>query len=140
LEGESVSPCMIWPGSIGKHGYGIATHDGEIIRAHRLAYLKAHGELPKGLVIMHLCNVKSCVNPDHLKAGTQSENIADAGKLGLMSRYGNAAGRAKLTWEQVGDIRTRSASGESALSLSKAFGVTRANIYMIVKKKTRVYA
>jgi hypothetical protein len=44
------------------------------MKAHRVAYERAHGLLPKGLVIDHLCRNKACVNVEHLEAVTQREN------------------------------------------------------------------
>ena len=50
--------------------------------AHRLAYKLAYGEIPTNKVICHHCDNPSCINPEHLWAGTQSENIVDAYKKG----------------------------------------------------------
>lgn len=67
--------CVLWTGSIDTRGYGYVKADGRTYRAHRLAYEEAHGEIPEGLVIDHLCRVRACVNPDHMEAVTQRVNV-----------------------------------------------------------------
>jgi hypothetical protein len=77
--------CWIWTGKGTKKGYGqIASggKDGVSILAHRLSYEIHKGPIPDGLVVMHSCDNPSCVNPDHLSAGTQSENIKDSIRKG----------------------------------------------------------
>jgi len=70
------SGCWIWAGST-SNGYAMAVnwrYPG-IVRAHRLAYTHFIGEIPKGLQLDHLCRVRCCVNPNHLEAVSQQENI-----------------------------------------------------------------
>ena len=71
--------CWPWGGFITPNGYGKCyTAKGRgatATTAHRVAYQLFVGEIPKGLVIDHLCNTKSCVNPNHLKATTNRANV-----------------------------------------------------------------
>ena len=53
------------------------------VRAHRYAYELWKGDIPEGSVVMHSCDNKGCVNPAHLTAGTQQQNILDVYKRGL---------------------------------------------------------
>lgn len=69
--------CWLWEGAIGTHGYGMIglgrRSDGADV-VHRVAYREFRGPIPDGLHIDHVCNVRLCVNPEHLEAVTKSEN------------------------------------------------------------------
>ncbi len=70
------STCWIWTGTVKKDGYGMFNmYDHPADNAHRISYKLFKGDIPKGLQIDHLCRFKACVNPDHLEAVTQKENI-----------------------------------------------------------------
>jgi hypothetical protein len=85
VEGLVVLDCVNYPGHISNSGYGLDYEPStkKTILAHRKAYKDFYGEVPHGLVVSHSCNNKKCVNPLHLKAVTQSENVKQAYKDGL---------------------------------------------------------
>lgn len=74
---EKTQTCWLWTGWLTDGGYGRwrATRAAKSLPAHRVAYEIAHGPVPAGLVIDHLCRVRRCVNPAHLEAVTFAENV-----------------------------------------------------------------
>ncbi|AVP41807.1 HNH endonuclease [Mycobacterium phage GageAP] len=66
--------CWLWIGAVTRGGYGVVQYDGRQRTAHRAVYSFVHGD-PGELVVDHLCRVHPCVNPAHLEAVTQKENV-----------------------------------------------------------------
>jgi hypothetical protein len=75
--------CHEWAGSTNGKGYGVILLGGGsadrkiLLLAHRLQWMHHHGPLGAGMVIMHRCDNRLCINIDHLQAGTQLENMHD---------------------------------------------------------------
>lgn len=72
---DKTGGCWIWRAAKNQKGYGYFNYGGRIVRVHRLSYSLAKGPIPDGLTIDHLCGVRECVNPDHLEAVTNRENL-----------------------------------------------------------------
>ena len=66
--------CLIWTGHVDPGGYGRINIDGAVVTTHRYAWERANGEIPKGTMVDHICWVRSCVNVDHLRLVSRSEN------------------------------------------------------------------
>jgi len=82
VEPEPNTGCWLWSGADSGKGYGKFWDGERLTLAHRYAYERHVGPIPDGLQIDHLCRVRCCVNPDHLEAVTQQENVrrGEAGK------------------------------------------------------------
>jgi len=77
------SGCHLWIGARNAGGYGVFGYTGiGTVTAHRHAYRKAFGQIPDGMCVLHTCDQPSCVNPDHLRLGTQLHNMAEKAKRG----------------------------------------------------------
>ena len=132
---EPNTGCLLWCGSVSPDGYGKFQANGKTTqRAHRVAYELAHGPVPAGMVIRHRCDQPLCVRSEHLVAGSQRDNIADAVRRGRKA-IGERHPHAKLTAEDVREIRARRAAGASCAALSSAFGVNTASISAVATRR-----
>jgi hypothetical protein len=136
---EKSDGCWIWTGkSVNQKGYGqlggIGGRGGGAILAHRLSYQIHKGEIPEGMVVMHSCDNPSCVNPDHLSVGTQSQNILEAIAKGRkvlpkLPRFSGADHpNAKFTEQDIRDIRAKPMDDTG---LAKKYGVAASTIRRI---------
>lgn len=125
--------CWKWNGRSTIEGYGLLKHLGKAILAHRMSYSIHYGSIPDGMCVCHSCDNPSCVNPAHLFVGTIGDNNFDRKVKG---RYlGEWNGRAKLTPEQVIEIRSRPRS-ESIRSLAKCYGIHEKTLRQILRRET----
>ena len=78
--------CWLWTGLLHPKGYGYIKDRGKNIKVHRLAYELYIGPIPEGMLVCHTCDVRNCVNPEHLWLGTNDDNIRDMRLKGRADR------------------------------------------------------
>lgn len=94
---------------------------------HRLAYELWIGPILEGRVVRHKCDNPPCINPDHLLEGLQSDNVNDMIERNRNADFsGDKNPRAKLSWDEIREIRSR--QGVSQSKLAEEFGVVQSVI------------
>ena len=127
---DSSGDCHEWMASIGGSGYGQFYFDNRKFSSHRKAYELYVGVIPDGLFVLHTCDNKRCVNPEHLFIGTQQDNMDDkVAKKRQIS--GEGIQTAILSAEQVSDVRRLIRDGFTHISISNMYKVGRSTISMI---------
>lgn len=77
IEPEPTSGCYLWAGAVIRAGYGKLGRRGRTLSAHRYFWEEENGPIPNGLHVLHKCDVRNCVNPDHMFLGTHGDNMRD---------------------------------------------------------------
>lgn len=130
------SGCWEWQGSKSDTGYG-CFYDGRAYHAHRYAWIQANGPIPAGLLVLHMCDNRACVNPDHLLLGTHEDNSRDMVEKGRQrgprTTAGEAHGEAKLTEDAVREIRSSTLTGRA---LAARFGVDESTVSLVRRGKS----
>lgn len=125
------SSCWIWTGARAKSGYGLIRKDGKRVYAHRLSYEINVGRIVAGQVVCHRCDVRDCVRPSHLFAGSVADNNRDMWSKGrgrgLNPRHG------KLSEAQRRQAVARVNAGESKTEIAVSLGVTRQAIAHLIR-------
>lgn len=126
--------CIIYTGQ-SNGNYGQIEYRRKTYLAHRAAYMVAFGDIPAGFFVCHTCDVRHCINPAHLWAGTHKENMADMSAKGRASKFGNKL--EKIPAADIPKIRSRIESGEKAQAIANEYGVSHSIISMIKHGKRR---
>jgi hypothetical protein len=79
--------CVEWPNARTSAGYGVERVKGVNYLVHRTVFEKTWCEIPAGMVVMHTCDNRGCINPLHLMLGTQGDNLRDMTRKGRHGRY-----------------------------------------------------
>jgi len=131
--------CWLWTAAKDGRGYGklqVGTlAEPKLMNAARLSYEIANGPIAGRAQVLHHCDVRLCVRPDHLFLGTPADNMADKVLKGRQPR-GESIPSSKLTERDVLRIRALYAEGISQSKLARAFGVNVTTIFHIVHNKT----
>jgi len=132
--------CWTWSGTRRKDGYGLFWAGGRQVRAHRHAYELANGPIAPNLSVLHSCDNRPCVRPDHLRVGTQRDNMADLTERGHrfspfrgQVQIGSRNRYARLTEADIPAIRARLAKGERHDDIAADYRVHRATISQVAR-------
>ena len=112
--GWDVTPTGCWElhGTRDKDGYVVFYAEGKNQHSHRAAYKEWVCPIPEGMVVRHKCDNPPCINPKHLELGTVQDNVNDREERGRRTpARGEKNGYAKLTWDNVNDIRSLWSTG-----------------------------
>ena len=128
---EPMSGCLLWIGSVTRSGYGKTFVNGENMQAHRYAWVRKNGPIPKGegyhgLCVLHRCDNPACVNVGHLFLGTHKANMNDMKIKGRCKPpKGSKQGLSKLTEADIPNIRKDTRSHQK---IANDYGVAKATI------------
>lgn len=157
--------CWTWTGATNSHGYGTIRRGPsrqETIGAHVAAWEIERGPVPPGMCVLHRCDNRPCVRVDHLFLGTKGENNADRDAKGRTARgdrsgrrlhpeswigvrmgpapedvlRGERSGAAKLTDDDVREIRRLRAVNVSGSVIARQFGISKQNVSSIGLRQT----
>jgi len=132
--------CLEWKGAIKSNGYGqFKCLNKKWFHAHRYSYEFFIGSIPVGMCVLHSCDNRKCVNPDHLWLGTKQDNTHDMfnkNRNGDPSLPGMRNGRAKLNDKDILSIRKSYSNEMNCTKLSEIYNVAICTIDRIVRNKT----
>lgn len=115
--------CWNWTGGCCPRGYGNFWHEGRTVGAHRFAAASRFGD-PGDAYVLHMCDNRKCVNPDHLAIGSHADNMRDMMRKGRQT-LGPRNGRAVLTEDQVIKARLMKSTGVSRNEIARRFKVSK---------------
>lgn len=124
--------CHEWRSTLHRDGYGKFFYRGKQAQAHRVAYELFVGST-KGQWVLHKCDNRKCVNPEHLFLGDSKANIED------MDKKGRRGSQCKLTASQVEEVKNLLANRYSQQYIADRFGVSQGAISRIHRGVTRIF-
>jgi len=131
------TPCLLWTRCKDDSGYGRMAWQGKSQAVHRLHWILLYGDIPTGLLVCHKCDVRHCIQPDHLFLGTHQDNSSDMVSKKRQCKggsVGEAHPKHKLTEDQVRYIRSQQGIIANA-TLARKFQVSKNVIGAIMKRK-----
>lgn len=127
---NSDTGCWEWTAQCDMYGYGRISRNKHPALAHRVSYEIHKGPIPRGALIMHSCDNRSCVNPDHLSVGSHKDNMADMVSKGR-SPSGARHHRPSAVLTEKDVLEIRAANGVSQRKLADQYGVGQDQISRI---------
>lgn len=95
--------CWLWLLATDHEGYGLVKLNRVMHRAHRESYKQFVGDIPKRYFVCHTCDNPTCINPDHLFAGSPQDNMTDKVNKNRQA-LGHQLKQSNLTDQDVLDI------------------------------------
>lgn len=129
---EPEKGCWIWKGSKSKNGYGQIKVNKTTKEVHRVSYQEYKGKIPTGMIVRHICDVKHCLNPDHLILGTHKQNMKDMTDRNRQAK-GEKAGNSKITEKLVISIFK---DKRKNVEIARYYGVNRHTVSDIKRGKS----
>lgn len=126
------SGCHEWQSTLHRDGYGKFWFEGKQIQAHRMAYKLFVGNIEDKWVL-HKCDNRKCVNPEHLFLGTSQDNISD------MDMKGRRGTKAKLTEAQAQEIKNLLSERYSQEYVATLYGIDQTTVSRIKLGKTKLF-
>lgn len=129
--------CWLWTGDKYSSGYGRLTIKlGLQVRAHRFMYEQRFGKIPEGMFALHKCDVRACVNPEHIFIGTKKDNMQDCVSKGR-NRYktlkGTESPNSNLNKKDITEIRELYKTGKFfQREIGHKFGVSQVTVSRII--------
>lgn len=130
---ESATGCHEWQAGLDRGGYGKFSGYSTSDKAHRRAYELFVGAIPTGLHVLHRCDNRKCVNPEHLFVGTAADNVTD------MDSKGRRGSRSRLTHKDAEKIKNLLASRYSQTKVAAMFGVDQTTISRVKTGVTALF-
>lgn len=130
--------CWNWLANKNYDDYGIFKYNNQSIHAHRMVWLIFNNTIPEELYVLHSCDNRECVNPKHLKLGTQQDNMNDMVNKGRNCNLkGEEHGGSKLNWKQINEMRKLYLTRKyTQKQLSLMYNSASSNIDSILNNKT----
>lgn len=132
LPAEFTDECWVWPGKVNGNGYAVIRRgpkaDGHV-KVTRIVYELFHGPVPDGCYqVLHSCDNPPCVNPQHLRAGTDADNVRDKMLKGRATMV--------LTPDEVRAIRS---DPRGSTTVARDYGVSKQTVQKIRRGDTWVW-
>lgn len=137
--------CWEWICSLDKAGYASTCYvrNGRKItmKGYKVSYLVFIGEIPNDLWVLHKCDNRKCINPDHLFLGTCQDNHDDMRSKNRACDYkkalkGEVNHKSKLKNQDILNIKNLNEKGLTGMEISKIYNVDSSTIYKILKNTT----
>ncbi|MBU2177554.1 MAG: HNH endonuclease [Gammaproteobacteria bacterium] len=121
--------CWNWLAGINADGYGNFYHIYKTYSASRISWMLTNGDIPEGLLCLHRCDNRACINPSHLYLGTHSRNNLDREHR----NPGTSGRKSKLGAEGIREVQRLFNEGHKQKELAEQFGLSIGQIHRLCK-------